>query len=79
MISPFRNAAMELLHPMTHLATLHPPDGLLLLNTAQLALGNEPALAADSGKHTTLDHLFAEPLEQLILRFVGAQNDNSHV
>jgi len=58
-----------------NLAALNAPDGLFLLDTPQLALGNKPAFAADRAQHTALHNLFAEALEQLILRFIRAQYD----
>jgi hypothetical protein len=55
-----------------NLASLNAADGLLLLNPAQLALRNKPALAADGAQDTALYDLFAEALQELVLRFVGA-------
>ena len=42
-------------------------------NTAQLALGNKPTLAAHRAQYTTLSHLFTEAAEQLLLRLIWAQ------
>ncbi len=63
---------MILFGASTSLAALDAADRLLLLDTAQLALGNKPALAADSAEDATLHNLFTEALQQLILRFVRA-------
>jgi hypothetical protein len=44
-------------------------DSFLLFHAALLALGNEPAFAADSAQHTALDDLLAKAFEQGVLRF----------
>lgn len=49
------------------------PDRLLLLDTAQLTLRNEPAFSADRAENTALCNLLAEAFQQLILRLVGTQ------
>jgi hypothetical protein len=42
-------------------------DRFLLLHAALFALGNEPAFAANSAQHSTLDHFLAKALEQGVL------------
>jgi hypothetical protein len=49
------------------LPTLEPPDGFLLIDPAQLALGHKPTFSANGAQDTTLRNLFAEALQQLIL------------
>lgn len=67
-----------LIHITADLPALDASDGFLLFNSARFTLGNEPALAADGAQHTALDHLLAEALQQLLLRFIGAQIDDCH-
>lgn len=43
---------------------------LFTLYSAQLALGDKPALAANSAQYTASGHFFAETLHQLLLRFI---------
>src|SRR5512133_2952965 len=43
---------------LTNLTALQPSNGFLFLNPAQLAFGDEPALAADRAQHTALNDLF---------------------
>ena len=67
-----------LIHITADLPALDAADGLFLLNTAIFAFGNEPAFSADGAQHSTLDDLLAEALQQLLLRFIGAQIDDCH-
>lgn len=50
-----------------------PPDRLFLLNTAKLALGDEPALAAHSAQDPALGYFLSKTAQQLILRFIRTQ------
>ena len=70
--APERRAGTILLHELADLASFDSSDSLLLLDTAQLALGNKPALAADRAEHAALNNLFAEALQKLFLRLIGA-------
>ncbi len=47
-------------------------NGLFLLNPAQLAFRDEPALAANCAQDTAFGNLFAKALEQRVLRLVRA-------
>ena len=49
------------------LPPFQPSDGLLALDSAQLALGHEPALATNCAQNTTLSHFLAKALKQGIL------------
>lgn len=49
------------------LAALDAADGFFLFHSTLLALGNEPALAADSTQDTALYHLLSKAFEQHIL------------
>jgi hypothetical protein len=64
--------ASTILHRLAVLAALHAANSLFLLDAAQFTLADKPALAANGAQNTTLHNLFAEALEQLILRFVWA-------
>src|SRR5512141_3201768 len=57
-------------YPSTRLAALHSADRFLLFYPAQFAFADKPAFAADSAEDAALDYLFAEALEQAILRFI---------
>jgi hypothetical protein len=52
------------------LLTARPANSLFLLNTAQFALGNVPALAANRAQNAALGDLLAKTLEQLVLRLI---------
>lgn len=60
------------------LLTTRAANGLFLLNPAQFALGNVPALAADGAQYTAFRHGLAETLEQLFLRFAWLQFNVCH-
>jgi hypothetical protein len=49
-----------------------PANSLFLLNPAQLALGNKPALAANRAQDAALGNLLAKALQQLILGLIGS-------
>jgi hypothetical protein len=59
-------------YPSTRLAALDSADRFFLLHTAQFALADEPAFAAHRAEDAALDNLFAEALEQAILRLIRA-------
>jgi hypothetical protein len=48
------------------------PDGFLLLDAAQFALGDKPALTTYGAQDTTLGNFLSEPPEQLLLRLIRA-------
>ena len=66
---------LALLTGTADLAALQSPDRLFLFDTAQLALGNKPPLAADRAQYTALDDLLAKSLQELVLRFIGTQDN----
>ena len=52
-------------------------NSLLLINAAQLAFRNKPALATNGAQDTTLGDFLAKALEQLLLGLVRAQRNRS--
>src|SRR3990170_4357683 len=58
-----REAELALAPLPRHLSlpALEPPDGFLLLDSPQFALGDEPALAAYRAQDSALGHLLADP------------------
>jgi hypothetical protein len=65
---------LALLTGTANLAALQPSNGFLFLDSAQFTLGNKPALAANGAQYAALNDLFAESFQELILRFIGAQD-----
>ncbi len=60
------------------LASFHAANGLFFVDPALFAFADKPALVAKRAEHAAPRNLFPEPLEQLILRFVWAYNNNCH-
>lgn len=69
-----RSAGSGLGLPARELA-LRFADGFLLLHTALLIGGNEPALAAHRAQHFAARNFFAEALQQRALRLTGPKNN----
>src|SRR5262249_1657992 len=65
--------AGELVFAVAALALVDAADGLLLLDAANFALRDKPALVAELAQQAAAHDLLLEALEELLLRFVGSQ------